>query len=317
MTVRVTTFNVENMYNRYASLDAPWNQQNYEEYVMAVGLASVADRQGGIATYAITEFQRNNTAQAILDANPDVLAIQEVENLYTLRIFNNQYLDNYFNKMLLIDGDDPRGIDVGFMLRDGFPGTITGIRTHVDDGVTRREAVPGSGYTATGAIFSRDCLEVDVAIGGKTLTFLVNHLKAQDSTKASITRRKEQATAVASFAQAAVAAGRLPIVLGDLNSDWRKPLTPGDDSLTPLVSCPALKDPFPADTWTHYYEPDKTVSRLDYILVDQRLQVTGTDIVRKGLTTKCKQYVGDRYPTIGPANTEASDHCPTTVILEV
>src|SRR5207247_11202154 len=60
-----------------------------------------------------------------------------------------------------------------------------------------RHAIPNTGYLVTGAIFSRDCLEVDLAVGGKTLTLLINHFKAQDGRKASDTRRTEQAQRVA------------------------------------------------------------------------------------------------------------------------
>lgn len=84
-----------------------------------------------------------------------------------------------------------------------------------------------------------------------------------------------------------------------------------------LLSSPALLDPFPSNTWTHYYVPEKSVSRLDYILPPKDLKVTSTEIIRKGLTTKCKQYNGHRYPTVGPEHTETSDHCPTSVTLDL
>ena len=63
--------------------------------------------------------------------------------------------------------------------------------------------------------------------------------------------------------------------------------------------------------------PEKKISRLDYILPDKRLNVESQQIVRNGLTTKCKQYAGPRYSTIGQEHTEASDHCPTSIVLDV
>ncbi len=102
MRLTVTTFNLENLFNRYAFLDMPWEERNYEKIVQAVGLVSVASRKGDLVSYETTEIQRNNTARAILDSEPDVLAVQEVENLYTLRLFNEEYLDNYFDRMLLM-----------------------------------------------------------------------------------------------------------------------------------------------------------------------------------------------------------------------
>lgn len=318
--VRITTFNVENLFNRYALLDEPWENRDYEKLVMAVGLVSVASRAGDLVSYSTTEIPRNNTAQAILDAKPDILAVQEVENLYTLRNFNEQYLDNYLDRMVLIDGNDPRGIDVGLLLREGFEGRIVAMRSHVDEAVpgtkVRRSSVRNFGYLAEGALFSRDCLEVDIAVGGKVVTLLANHLKAQDGKPASVERRRSQAERVAKLVKESLDAGRLPVVLGDLNAPPGK-----DGSLDPLLELPSLADPvsnLPAkDRWTHYYTAKKEISRLDYILPDKQLQVLDATILRKGLTKKCKQYTGERYATIGMEHTEASDHCPLTVTVNV
>ncbi|MCX7711461.1 MAG: endonuclease/exonuclease/phosphatase family protein [Clostridia bacterium] len=317
MNLKLTTFNLENLFNRYAFLDAPWDERHYENYVQAVGVVSIASREGDLVSYPTTEIQRNNTANAILETEPDILAVQEVENLHTLRIFNDSYLDNYFEKMILVDGNDPRGIDVGLLVRRGFACEILNIRTHIDDGVKRRGSRKGFGYLANGAVFSRDCLEVDIRAGKRILTIMVNHFKAQDRNKTSIDRRKAQAEAALNFVQKADKEGKLPIVLGDLNVDMKHPQTPGDDSLAPLLNSGLLKDHFPEDTWTHYYVPEKKVSRLDYILTHKDLDVAGNEVFRKGLTTKCKQYQGERYPTIGQEHTEASDHCPTSVVMNI
>jgi endonuclease/exonuclease/phosphatase family metal-dependent hydrolase len=316
MKLKVTTFNLENLFNRYAFLDLPWEDKSYEKFVQAIGVASVASRAGDLVPYEITEIQRNNTAQAILDAAPELLAVQEVENIYTLRNFNESYLDEYFDRMLCIDGNDARGIDVGFFIRKGLKVEVLNIRTHVDDpekgkSIERRSFLK-SGYWVTGAIFSRDCLEIDLSVNGKVLTLLINHFKAQDGTPQSVARRTKQAERVAELVKVAVKDGRLPVVLGDLDVPPKS-----DTSLNALLKNSLLRDPFPLDTWTHYYVPDKKVSRLDYILPHKSLDVISTDIVRKGLTTKCKQYGDPRYPTIAQEHTEASDHCPTSALLEV
>lgn len=321
MKLRVTTFNVENLFNRYAYLDLPWANRDYESYVQAVGVASIASRDGDLVSYATTEIQRNNTAQAILDSAPDVLAVQEVENLYTLRNFNAEYLDDYFDRMICIDGNDPRGIDVGLMVRHGLRASISGIRTHIDEPVKEqpviRRSTLGKGYSVRDAIFSRDCLEVDLQVNGKTLTLLINHFKAQDGKASSDKRRRSQAERVLAIAEAAAATGKLPVVMGDLNADPKKGSAATKASLDPLLASEWLKDPYPSDTWTHYYTSGKATSRLDYILPHKDLPVAGVEVLRKGLTTKCKAYKGERYPTIGPTHTEASDHCPTTVVLDL
>lgn len=319
--VRITAFNAENLFNRYAILDEPWENRSYEKVIAAIDVASIASRQGDLVSYETTHLQRNNTAQAILDAEPDVLMLCEVENLYSLRVFNEKYLDHYFDRMILIDGNDPRGIDVGVLVRSGFRAEITAIRSHVDDATDAKKPVVrsstrGFGYMVRNAIFSRDCLEVDLTIGSVSLTLMANHFKAQDGRESSVERRQRQAAKVAEYVVEAEKSGRLPIVLGDLNVPPQK-----DGSLDPLLKLKSLQNPVSSlgekEGWTHYYAARREVSQLDYIMPHKSLDVVKTEIVRSGLTTKCKQYTGPRYPTIGPEHTEASDHCPVTVALKL
>ena len=246
----------------------------------------------------------------------------EVENLVALRNFNHLYLDDYFDRQILIDGIDPRGIDVGVLIRAGAELEVRDVRTHIDETVPGpggkkrpivREARRGFGYMARDAVFSRDCLEVDVRVGGATLTLLANHLKAQDRGTTHVKRRRKQAERVAELVSENHARGNKPIVLGDLNVDTKLK----DKSLDPLVKHKQLKDTDPSGDWTHYYASKKSVSRLDYILVDKTLDAGPVEIVRSGLTTKCKQFTGARFPTIGPEHTEASDHCPVVVEIDV
>jgi endonuclease/exonuclease/phosphatase family metal-dependent hydrolase len=221
--------------------------------------------------------------------------------------------------MLSIEGNDRRGIDVGLMIRKGFAGDILNIRTHADESINGGRVRRNVGYITPEPIFSRDCLEVEMQVNGRVLTFLINHFKAQDKRTASanVAKRRRQAERVAQITLAVEQSGKLPIVLGDLNVDPRHLVIPGDDSLSPLLTLEILQDPFPEDTWTHYYVPAKNVSRLDYVLPHRDLKVVETKIVRQGLTAKCKQYPGPRYPTIGAELTEASDHCPASVVLDI
>lgn len=323
MELKITTFNVENMFNRYAFLDQPVDQRgDYEKLIQAVGIVSIANRQGDLVSYETTNVQRNNTALAIEDSDPDIIALQEVENLDTLRNFNAEFLNNAFGHIFLIDGNDARGINVGLMIRAGLDVKVLNLRTNMDDPEQGKTVLRKVGGVAEGVLFSRDCLEVDLQVKGsdKVLTFLVNHLKSQGGENKSIDKRKRQANRVAAIAQAALDNGKYPIVLGDLNTDAQR--NTKDDSLNELLKLKGLQDTFgklPLEqNWSHFFESGKSVSRLDYILADARLTVKQTQIVRKGLSTKARKfYSGERYPTIGPVNTEASDHCPISVVLEV
>ena len=74
-----------------------------------------------------------NTGRVIAETNADIVLCIEVENRPTLQRFNEQVLNAEFNAsyphVMVIDGNDQRGIDVGVMSR--YP--INGIRSHVDD----------------------------------------------------------------------------------------------------------------------------------------------------------------------------------------
>jgi hypothetical protein len=52
------------------------------------------------------------------------------------------------------------------------------------------------------------------------------------------------------------------------------------------------------------------------LLPDKSLGVAATNIVRQGIFLKCAA-AGQRYPTVAYVGTEASDHCPVIVTLEL
>lgn len=326
MELRVSTFNLENLFNRYLFLDDP--TARYEKQILPVGVAGF-NRFGGPAAETTTYLQRDNTARAILDSRPDVLAVQEVEDLRALRAFNEEFLDGYFDRLILLEGNDARGINVGFCVRRGCKANVVGLRTHVDEltpeaadkgwQIDRFFNVETGTIEAKNALFSRDCLEVDVEFGGVSLTFLVNHFKSQSGSKnTSDALRKMQATRVAAIVAEVKQRGRAPILMGDLNQGIEQPPLL---AIRDLVSKGVLVDPFAdiVNFWTHYYVVAKETSRLDYILVDSSLKgsIQSATVLRKGLTLKCKQYTDDRYPTVGQVGNEASDHCPVTVTLEI
>jgi endonuclease/exonuclease/phosphatase family metal-dependent hydrolase len=330
MKLRLSTFNCENLFGRYGFLDTPPVDQP-RDYAKDIKITDVVTFEPGrsniLKPKAISETQRKNTAEAMLALKPDILSVCEVENLTTLRLFNAKYLNNYFDRIVLLDGNDARGIDVGLLIRKGFKANIEAIRTHADDSAA-------GGYIPTtnildmagrlgAASFSRDCLEVDISVGTSALTILCNHLKAQETKNGSdptTAKRLGQATRVAGFLKRARSNGRAPIVMGDLNKDYR--LNDYDGSLDPLVKSTVLYEPVKtlaaSERWTHFYESKKSVSQLDYVLLDKTLKdkVTSVEIFRGGLSTKCKQFTGPRIGTVTDKN-EASDHCPLCVEIDI
>jgi hypothetical protein len=85
-----------------------------------------------------------NTARVIAEVNADVLITIEVENRPTLERFNKQVLGAEFDReyphVMVIDGNDARGIDVGVLSR--FP--IERLRSHVDSSCCRITSSPSA-----------------------------------------------------------------------------------------------------------------------------------------------------------------------------
>ncbi len=332
MRMRVAWFNVENLFTRYAFAGPDADGLPYDRQVIAVGVTALDRGAGneGEANIALAGMQRDNTARVILDMMPDVLGVAEVENIEALRIFNQQYLSHYFDRIFLMGGNDGRGIDVGICVRKGFSAKVLGVRTHAHETLQPGQSVQwgvvsddsGPTYLARNALFSRDCLELDLEINGRVITFMANHFKSQakGSRRDLLSPdewRLRQASRVAELVAEAARAGKLPIVFGDLNVDDANPQR--GQSIAPVLNC-GLVDPFaklPAqERWTHYFMVAQEVSRLDYILHPPELRVVSKEINRKGISLKCRQYTGERYATIGYAHNAASDHAGLVVEFE-
>jgi endonuclease/exonuclease/phosphatase family metal-dependent hydrolase len=110
-----------------------------------------------------------------------------------------------YSHVMVIDGNDDRGIDVGIMSR--FP--IRGIVSHVDD---RND--DGN------RTFSRDCPEFLVELPtGQSMTVMPNHFKSKrgGDTPAMQKRRRAQAERAHAIAVAALQKTPLVLIAGDLN----------------------------------------------------------------------------------------------------
>ena len=91
-----------------------------------------------------------------------------------------------FPHLMLIDGNDDRGIDVALLTQAGYP--LGAVRSHIDD------------TDEQGVVFSRDCPEYELRTpGGHRLVVLVNHLKSKGygPQASNNDRRRRQAQRVA------------------------------------------------------------------------------------------------------------------------
>jgi endonuclease/exonuclease/phosphatase family metal-dependent hydrolase len=172
-----------------------------------------------------------NTARVINAVDADVLAVIEAESRPALMNFNDLVIPanegTAYRHVMVIDGNDDRGIDVGLLTRAGYP--IGSLRSHVDDRNSQDQR-----------IFSRDCPEYEIETPqGNTLTVLINHFKSKGfgSPAQSTARRLQQAQRVKAIYERLVSEGKEYIaVVGDLND------TPDSDALKPLLTGTDLKD---------------------------------------------------------------------------
>jgi endonuclease/exonuclease/phosphatase family metal-dependent hydrolase len=296
MSVRIATFNVENLFARY----------NFREGVDPQASGGFTINQLAFDIY--NDDEKKITAKAIKEVNADIICLQEVDSLPLLDHFQSYYLASMrYRYRVLIDSHDPRQIDVAVMSR--YP--LSHIRTHRDDRQNNTW------------IFSRDCLEVAADIGGKSLFLYVNHFKSMIGGRPATKKKREtQAKRVAEIIDARWAAGDYQgnyMVLGDLN-DYPE----GDTGLRALLDHPGLMNVvarLPEDQrWTHYYNKGNEYRQLDYIFLSPLLRDRNTDlpgIMRKGMAHRAERYTGDRFPEVGENEPKASDHAPVYMDIEL
>lgn len=251
----------------------------------------------------VDEEAMRNTARVINEVNADVLAVVEAESRPVLSQFNEKLLTalggSHYRHVMVIDGNDDRGIDVGLLSRADFP--IRRMRSHVDDcDPTGRE------------IFSRDCPEYEIALpGGGSMWVLPNHLKSKGygNPKENDARRKAQATRIAEIYRELRAAGEdLVAIVGDMND------TPDSDPLAPLHA-EDLRDISSHDAFDDggrpgTYGSSGSSNKIDYMLLSPALfaRVQAGGIFRKGMWPGVKPKKWDVFPELTEPVQAASDH---------
>jgi endonuclease/exonuclease/phosphatase family metal-dependent hydrolase len=241
------------------------------------------------------------TGKVIREVKADVQCLIEVESRKTLELFNTDILDSLFRDRLVIEGNDPRGIDIALATKKTAPLLLARTNAFARD--------------AVGEVFSRDCLEAELALpGDKRLHVLVNHFKAKDrKPEISNEKRRRQAAEVSRILTTRYDLKRdLVIVAGDMNDE------PLSAPLKPLRDTPDLHDVFDlvnrpvADRWTYYYGRDKAFNAIDQMYVSTALKAHLRDagIERRGMSGLSKLTNGaeTEFEGITSWRLAASDH---------
>lgn len=256
-----------------------------------------------LKTEAVNDKAVQMTARVIKELDADVLAVIEAEDRIALGHFNDQLLKPIkakYGGIMLIDGNDERGIDVGLFTKSGS--SIESIVSHVDD------------MQGTSKIFSRDCPEFSVRVSDtKRILVMVNHFKSKGfgSQATSDARRKAQAKRVREIYDLRRSQGvDLIAIVGDFND------TPDSDALKPLLSEGSdLKDisvhpKFQNDGHEGTFGSGAKSNKIDYILMSPALfaRVTNGGVERRGVWGGKNGTIFPHFAEITKAIEAASDH---------
>jgi endonuclease/exonuclease/phosphatase family metal-dependent hydrolase len=282
-----------------------------------------------LLTEPVDEVGTRMIAKVIDEVAPDVLCLVEAEDRPSLVRFNEQLLDGRYAHSMLLDGNDPRGIDVGLYCTDGAE--VRSVRGHVD---VRDPAAPGR------RLFSRDCPVYQLRLaGGEELYLLLNHLKSQSFSSGNPDPlRTRQSTEVRAIYERLRAEGaQFVAVLGDFN----KGPDPDDPSRHPTLEAllgagSPLVDAYRHPTFSALFDVDDHTrerpgsfqscslrNRLDYILLSPELaeRVADGGVFRKGLWGNPKNLNPPTrwsvYPEITASRHAASDHALVWVDLDL
>ena len=321
MRLRIATFNVENLASRHSF--GPKERPETEPALSLFDVPEPATRetvQRSVAV-ALEDDKRELSALAIAETRADILVLQEVDNLGVLQPFFANYVhrlsDLRYGHYRLIDGNDPRGIDVAFAARlDLFENKrqVKAVSHHDKTfgqlGVFTEE-IASCGVAPDDPVFNRDCLEVTLDFGRAELVLYLCHFKAiadrEDGRRLTRPLRQAEAQAVRRIVQDRFGEGWREanwIVAGDLNDFVERigcggevqRANPGgldplldDFAVNPVASLPQH------ERWTFYYrqpaERDRVLeeqhTQLDYLLLSPALAAANprpiVEIIRRGL----------------------------------
>lgn len=292
--VTVGTFNLNNLFSRFnfraeiGDDQGGGGQALQASYTFSDPDAVRVRRYQGRLVKGKDEAGRAQVAQRLLGSHPsiqvqppevDVWAVQEVEDIDTLRFFAATELGGPYPHVVLIEGNDPRLIDLAVLSRLPL-GAVTSWQhaVHPDDPSQR--------------IFGRDLLEVEVLSADRRRTLFTlfnNHLKSHfvspaepdpvAAAKDANERRRRQAETVARIVAARTRPNSRYLIAGDMNdppdSEFLAAFAASTelrlvDGLTaPVETRPAKSDtPPPAGpAWTHRFKEPGSPARYD--LFDQ------------------------------------------------
>lgn len=317
--VSIMTFNVENLFDTLDDVD-----RDDETYLPASAKQSAAHKKkcawierkiwrdqclywDWSETVLQTKLER--VAAAILQVNngrgPDIVALQEVENLRVLERLRREYLsDAGYLPAVLIEGQDNRGIDVAFLSR--LPLVVE----------PALHPIPFTGFPDKRVQDTRGILQADFALpNGETLTGFAVHFPAPYHPF----EMREQAYDFLAGLKAALPDGRHAFAAGDFNTTRSE--TAKRNSLARLVRPDwQVVHEFGCDDCrgTNYFAPEDSWSFLDMILFSSKkwqIRPGSVAIANNAPLQTSMSGTPERFRL--PEMSGVSDHWPVVVTIEL
>lgn len=224
-TITVGTFNLNNLFSRFnftANVADAKVVQTKETTRYTFDAGAVTERTYlGKLVKPKSADERAMLAGRIRQMNVDVLAVQEVEDIDVLKHFVREDLGGLYPFVCLIEGNDPRLIDVGVISKLPF-GAVSSWQhaVHAD-----RPSEP---------VFGRDLLEIEVldpTRRRRLFTLFNSHLKShfidftvEDKVAAAAAndrKRRQQAEVIAEIVRSRTRQQAPFVVVGDMNDPPR------------------------------------------------------------------------------------------------
>lgn len=283
--IRVMTMNVENLFdtdddigkNDESFMPASKKQSNYMQNRCYTQNASSYRQDECLSNdwdNKTLERKFKRLTDVLMQVNngmgPDILTLQEVENIHVLQMWRDGYLKNMgYQTMELIEGPDERGIDTAILSRLPKVGES---KLHLLDYSKTPDLKPGDIRPTRGILETH----LQLPDGSEVAVFSV-HFPSQGAP----TIHRKVAVETLLDVTSKVAPGIPVIVGGDFNitntEDWKQKYFPGllapRFAVSHLVGCEKCAG-------TTYYHPERTWSFFDVLLFSKDLDTQGSSAWR-------------------------------------
>ena len=205
-TLKVMQYNAENFFDTkydegtddytYLPLSVKKELPGHQEKCEALGKPHMYDCLNMDWNETVFSKKLQNIAKVIKTFNPDVLVMEEIENINVLnQLVSNGLSGMGYTQVLLIEGDDSRGIDVGIISK--YP--IKSSKHH-------------SIFSGGKKLNTRGITEATLDVNGETVVIFGNHWPSQNN---PVAHRVDAAKLLEKIADAKK--GDLILAMGDFN----------------------------------------------------------------------------------------------------